>query len=281
MAGARDYSAAPMGSFCGTLDEAWRDGARLVVRDWKTGERARENTDPAEDNAQLAALALALLGTAYGDGAALVLLEIGFVGPGRDLEIDAYECTAFDLRARWEREIERAVDRVDADENLAPEPGAHCKWCPSRTTCPVAVRAMATVEHLSAMTEQEILTTAIASPAHAAALYVRAKLAQGFLDSVMGAVKSYVAANGPAPMGGGKVLKVQERSRRSVAVERVPVETMAKMRDLGIVSESVPIGKVPADIIEQIKDSAIDVAMFDQLAEVNEKPAKRAKKAAA
>ena len=277
--GPRDYSGADTGDFCGTADLTWTEGRTLVVRDWKTGERARENTEPAGDNAQLGALALALNEEKCAD-LDFVRVEIGFVSPTSPLEVDAHTLTVAELWSRWRDRFTDALSAVYNDPE--PTPGAGCKWCPARNSCPVATRSIAAVERLAAMTEQEILSTAIESPEHAGALYVRAKLAQSFLDKVFGALKAYATEHAEGlPIGDGKLAKVREKSRRSIEVDAVPPERMAELRASGLVVESIHVGKVPKEMMAQLDAAgAVKVTTYTELAEVNAEPRKRGKKAA-
>jgi hypothetical protein len=243
---ARDYSAATDAELPGTLDVAWvEDDHTLVIRDWKTGDNARDNTTPAEDNAQLAALALALLlgGLGGGIGVSSVRLQLAFVGPSRELEVDEHHTTARGIEARWLVELSGALDRVFADERLAPRPNRGCHWCPALATCPAQARGLATIDAEAALDAPELFTTEIRGPEHAAQLHAAlaavTKRFEARHDELRAALKEWVRAAGPVPYGPGKVLRVSESTRETVALSRCTPELRAELERAGAVSVSM------------------------------------------
>jgi hypothetical protein len=251
----RDYADIRPEEIPFTLDVAWIEAGTLTVRDWKTGPQAQEHTTAARDNPQLATMALAVLGLTD-EPVHAVRLQLGFVGPGRELELDEHETTPEGLRARWLMPLSGALDAITADEELAPKPGPHCNWCPCIAECPAARTQLAVVERQSSLAEDAILTTAIASPEHAASVYARLGMAQDLLDRIGGALKEYVRDHGPVPMGNGKVLRVIESSRETCALAKVSDALKEQLRASG----------------------AVSVSMYDQMRVGSAEPKKRAKK---
>lgn len=240
----------------GTADLAWEAKRWLWVRDWKTGQNARDTTTEAKDNAQLAVLALAAIhehDSRCDEPIERVTLQLAFVGPGRELELDEYETTPEELRARWMPQLRDALSMVPSAE---PRPNSGCHWCPALSSCPAANVQLATVERASAMAEEAILTTAITSPEHAASVHARLRLVDAMAEKIGAALKEYVRANGPVPLGGGKVLRICETSRETCALSRVPADLRPALQECG----------------------AISVSMSDSLRVGSAEPRKRAKK---
>lgn len=204
----RDYSAAPRGTRCLSLDVVWQDGDAVVVVDFKTG-RA-EHVEAAAENAQLA---LGALATARHHGVQRAVVALVF----EDGRIDAHELDALDLDA-WAdrlRQNDRALDEASA----SPSPGSHCGYCPAKGKCPVTRAAVAEV--LPMLDVERGMLEAIVSPEDAARRVVRLKLIEDAWETAKAQadamLREYVRAHGPIPMGNGKVRAlVQQAGRETI-----------------------------------------------------------------
>lgn len=194
------------GERSGAIDLIYRRNGRLVVRDWKSGPRAREHRP--RDTVQLLAYGVA---AALASGDQAVTLELAHVDEDGVLvvadDLDAFELDAAALRVAG---IYAAVARRDG----VPSPGSHCweGYCPVLPVCPVTQQAIEAVHQAS---EAPAMVVTFQSPEHAASVRQRAKMVQKALDAIDDALRAY-AAHTPIPAGRGKVYGQRVTTREVV-----------------------------------------------------------------
>ena len=166
--------------------------------------------------------------------------------------------------------VREQVDRIGTHYAA----GEHCTFCPSRLGCQTQA---AYVRHaIATLSDQEI------EPARLAALYPQYKQAMAALEAYKTALNAAVA-RGPLPMGDGKVLRMQEQTRKSIRpLEAWPVlqehmtnEELASTIRIGkgaverIVKDRAARGdkaKSAAALIDRLSEAgAIDEAVFTRL----------------
>jgi hypothetical protein len=168
----------------------WRQDGVLVVRDWKTGRRAKEKR-PSQTR-QLRALALA---AGLVEHAEVVRVELAFVDEdGAELvgeDLDALELGAI------EGELAELLELVDAPP--VPRPGPWCEryYCPLRAVCPATVAALAQVDVELAAAP---LTGEFSSPEHAAAVRHRLPVLQAVIEHAQEQLEAYAKRHGPLPV---------------------------------------------------------------------------------
>lgn len=235
----RDYGPVREQELPGTVDVAWTRGSALIVRDWKTGSRAADNLPPPEESPQLGVLALALcraLARAR-QPREIVLLQYALVTPENgNPEIWEAEVPPHALQERWLPPLRRALRRV---RTAAPNPGAHCLYCPAGPQCPsatwsLAVLAIAELGKSAADVSQ--LDTVIRSPEHASRIHTYLGLAQDRLDQIRAALRRYVQEHGPVQLDDARELRLVETTRETCALSRVPAELVDELRKSGAVT---------------------------------------------
>jgi hypothetical protein len=213
----RDYGELAPGEIPGTADVVvlWPSESLAIVVDWKSGQR----TDPARENAQLALLALCV---SEHHGVDTVEVQLRYA----DGWVDRHTYDAFALV-----DVKDSIDDLirRAGEDPKPSPGLHCssRYCPLRATCPRTVEVLQETDAVGETPALELVAVAsngagaITGPMHAASLWHRAEAAQSLLDSVVTAVKAYVDANGPLPLGDGKELACVDETRESIEASTI------------------------------------------------------------
>lgn len=173
----RDYAEA-RGGFAATGDilsvnKATRSG---YIGDWKTG-------DGSGATPQLRALGLMLARTFDLDTVIVEALEVTAAGV---VSVCRETLDAFALATIAGELAEYIANIPDAE----PAPGAHCSemYCPARTTCPVTRAATAELVPPSSLV-RHTMTTAIASPDHAAWMLDRIRLVEGACKAIRDAIK--------------------------------------------------------------------------------------------
>lgn len=168
-----------------------REDGVVVVRDWKTGERAKGKGPLATPQLRFLARAAADLFPE----AAGIRVELAFVDEdGAELvgeDVDALELGAV------EYELVDLVERVDAVP--APRPGPWCDryYCPIRAVCPATVAALAVVDQDLARTP---LVGEIATAWQAAAVRHRLPVLQAWLDQRHADLEAWSKKWGPLPV---------------------------------------------------------------------------------
>lgn len=168
----------------------WRTDGVFVIRDWKTGERARQ--ERPRDMAQLRVLALAFAGSHR----ATLHVEIAHVGEC-GIEIVGDDLTAEDLR-----ETEGVL--LDLEDRLAqpaePRQGPWCErgYCPMRATCPATLEALASVDRELTVWP---LRGPLAGPEHAAFLRHRLPALKAWIEERERAIEAE-AKRAPLPVPG-------------------------------------------------------------------------------
>jgi len=212
--GARDYSRARRGELCGTADLVTVVGGQLIVSDWKTG-RYKMGADPSTDS-QMRALGYAAA-RAYGyESVEVRLLNVDEGG----VRCTRRQLDAIDL-ATIGRDLLEVRDSVDG--GALPKPGYWCsqEWCPIASVCPATQKTIAQLD------PELQLTADIRSPEHAAQLRERVAVAKKALAALEAAIKEY-ASRHPIPLGNGKVLAMQERTRRTIDCTPEAVAALAR-----------------------------------------------------
>jgi hypothetical protein len=167
--GHRDYGDAKPSEFVGTADYVGRDGAAVVVLDWKTGHKY---LGPAHESRQLRMLALAAARLEEVDEA-----RVGYCFLREDgtYSFSWASFDAFDL-AEIADELRDLVSTLDDAQTAADvrdpadfHEGEWCDYCPAFNSCPAkmqlaraigtgeALRDLATIERrVEAMTDAEL-----------------------------------------------------------------------------------------------------------------------------
>lgn len=161
----------------------------LVVRDWKTGERAREAAP--RDTPQLRALALL-----FSEPGVPVRVELAFLGED-GIEIRGDDLTAEDLRD-VEGELVELAAHLEAPPEPRPGPWCERLHCPMRATCPATLAALASVD---AEITRYPLTGPVQGPEHAAFLRHRLAALQAWMEERERAVREE-AKRAPLPVAG-------------------------------------------------------------------------------
>ncbi len=225
--GPRDYSRARPAELCGTADLVTVVGEQLIVSDYKTG-RYKMGADPSAD-AQMRALGYAAA-RAYGyDSVEVRLLNVdeGGVRMTRRL-LDVIDLATIRL------ELLGVVRDTGEVHNPTPKPGSHCaqQWCPIASVCPATQKTIAQIN------PELQLTADIRSPEHAARLREQVAVAKKALAALDTAIKEY-AKRHPIPLGNGKVLGQQERTRRTIECTPEAVAALGRYGVSGAVESSV------------------------------------------
>lgn len=198
------------GEIAGTADLVWTEvdpvnrEVTLVVADHKSGFRSEWTVTPAERNAQLAALAVALSRLVDCDR---VRVELRFPKDGAEEVVDAHTYSLLDLAEVEDRIVELAKRPESSPE---PTPGIHCTqgWCPIRATCPATTQAMDKIVPAEGASEDWPIAITDASqiqgPRHAAWIIHRAKAVETAARILIEACKRWSDANGPVPLDGGQ-----------------------------------------------------------------------------
>jgi len=226
---ARDYSDARPGELFGTADLILRDGDRLVVVDFKTGAKAKEKG--AADTFQMRFLGLAAARCYEAAEVDIVLLHVDEGGAYPD----GATLTAWDLD-----------DTADELRSLAaslaapsvPRPGPHCTgmYCPIVSECPATKAAMAAVDKAAAL--RFPMSVEIASAEHAADVRVRLKMVREACDAIDGAVKDWIRANGPVPVGDGRFYGIVQCDGRESVDLGAPEALAVFRREMGDKAEA-------------------------------------------
>ena len=212
----RDYSGAKADDVCMTLDACYMgedaDGVFACVDDFKW---SGFHGDEAKAEAQLTGQALAV-SLAYGVDrvrARAIRISENVV----DDTSEVYWFGMFDLEAAREA-IASALGKVASSE---PKPGAHCfnRWCPASGSCPATTEAMAQVIPAESLARFKVALVP-ESPAHAAYLWPRLKLAEEWVEKAIANVKD-LARSEPIDLGDGTELRETTQTRESASVEKL------------------------------------------------------------
>lgn len=254
------------GERSGAIDLVYRRAGRLVVRDWKSGPRAREHR-PADTLQLLAYGAAAAL--ASGDQA--VTLELAHVDEFGVLVV-ADDLDAFTLDAAALRVAERYAEV--ARRAALPNPGPHCWecYCPILPVCPVTTSA---IEAVHKVAEAPAMVVEFTSPEHAATVRTRLKMVQKACDAIEEALKAY-ASRTPIPAGNGKVYGVRMASRDVIDIAK-PGAMSVLEKHLGAMGADVAverstskaaIHRAAVDVSPKGKAAALERALFAELREL-------------
>ena len=215
----RDYSAAPPGSICGTLDANAFDGGVAHVIDWEASASAFGGyKDPVSRNLQLKFAAFV---TAGSFGVSRAKMTIAKLRP-HGVILESCELGSFELA-----EIGEQLDelRADASRNIdKPRPGWWCagKFCPVAGQCPAVGEAMSeAAKSAGHIVPASDLTAKITSSSDAGGLFLRLKLAEQGVKQRKADLKTFADENGPFPTSAGKVygkkMRTRKPSTRSIA----------------------------------------------------------------
>lgn len=192
---ARDYRNIP--GIAGTADVVAL-GERLEVWDYKTG----RYVPPAAESAQLKLLAL-MAARAYQQPCVTVRHVLIDTDTGA-VTVDSAELDCFDLDAIAD-EVRSTVRKIEEYKSGTVVPvvneGPHCKYCPAFRACPTKVALARTI--FNGPTDLTALT-----PEVAGSLYLRAKDAQVFLDSIAKSLREY-AEREPLVLPDGKRVELR------------------------------------------------------------------------
>lgn len=218
----------------GTADVVDRYRNNVIIIDWKTGE-----PPPARNNAQLLFLAMC---EAKIRGYVSIEVQIRSVNE-RGVWIDSEPLTQFDLDV-FEAQLVRAINEA---KDAEPRPGAHCKWCPVRDTCPQ------TVGTITEEVEQYPLALRgvqdIQSAAHAEWLLHRVDAAEQLIGSIKAKVKEF-ADKEPIVLANGKKWGPYVCVRETIAG---PVD---KLIAAGVPQELIEYSVAKTAIEKHAKDNA-------------------------
>ena len=215
----RDYSEAPAGSTCGTvdLDRANRDLYEVV--DWEvSASNFGGYKEPVRVNDQLRFAAF--VGSAV-HGSRRARISIAKLRPS-GMTVESCELDEFDLSAIGE---DIAAVNAEAVKRInEPRPGWWCsgKFCPVAGECPAAGDAIAEVaKGAGHLIPEGELTAKIQSANHAASMLPRLKLVDRAVKQIKQALRTYSDEHGPFPTSNGKVYGKRMRNRpastRSIA----------------------------------------------------------------
>jgi len=193
--GHRDYEDATPTEYVGTADYVGRDGASVVVLDWKTGHKY---LGPAHESRQLRMLVLAaarLEGVDEARGGYCFLREDGSYSFSW-ASFDAFDLAeiADELRDLVST-LEDAQTAADGRDPAACHEGEWCDYCPAFNSCPAKMqlaRAIGSGDALKELTSIE-RTIATASDAELAAAVVRLERYDDVAERVRRAVRARAA----------------------------------------------------------------------------------------
>jgi hypothetical protein len=231
----------------------WREDGALVVRDWKTGERAK-GTAP-RDTPQLRALAVAFCRPTSDAPELCVRIEVAHVDE-EGIEVVGDDLTADDLR-ETEAKLLDLADRLARPP--APVPGPWCErlYCPMRATCPATIEALATVD-------AELTTFPLRGPListeHAVFLRHRLPVLKEWIADRERAIEAE-AKRAPLPVPGKDGVfwgPVEHAGREKVAVTPEAIE---------IIEGELPIGREVA-IEKDMSKASIERGIRKQVLQV-------------
>jgi hypothetical protein len=219
----RDYRQKRKTELAGTVDIMVIDGKRGLIRDTKTGQRAREKS--ARDSMQLRMLGLC---SAKIYGLDEVQIELAHLDPDHwyiePKQSEPFVLDAFDL-AEIESVLRGIYDEARAAEQV-PRPGAHCweHYCDLRNGgCPVQDRTLAAIAKAAEQTAitPEMLALPVIEDAETAK---RARVALKMYDATVerfnvfrekldAALKEYVRTNGAIDLGGDRFFGLLEQTK--------------------------------------------------------------------
>ena len=189
----------------GSADIVGVSDGRATCLDLKTGRR--ENVDPADENAQLATLALAVH-LAHG----VDTVRVGLVFPGLGgVATDEHTLDAIDLAA-WHAELTALVESIPTSRPTPTKKA--CQYCPAKAACPAMVDALAVVT--PKRLPLAMAASAITSPDQARAQYETLRAIKGGVDAAWGALRQYIDENGPIDLGDGRAYGPRTSSRESI-----------------------------------------------------------------
>lgn len=166
-----------------------QDGV-YVVRDWKTGHRARGRSPGQTPQLRFLGMVAGALA-----GFSTVRVELAFVDE-EGVEVVGEQLDALDLGA-VEGELAGLVDRIK--EPPTPRPGPWCEryYCPLRASCPATLAALA---HVDGELQRFPLLGAFQSAEHAAFVRHRLPVLQALLDERQADIEEYSKHYGPLPV---------------------------------------------------------------------------------
>jgi Protein of unknown function (DUF2800) len=210
--GHRDYSEAGPGAICGTADvvSVAVNDSRVVVMDWKSGSTF---VDAADATAQLSGLALFAARAYDKTEASIATLRVTESGvTERWLDLDA-----FDL----DRVAGEIAARLAAVPTAEPTPGSWCndRWCPARLACPATTTALEQVIPVESLARFKMALLP-ESPAHAAWMFPRLKIAEEYLETLKANIYDMARAE-PIDLGDGKELRETTATRRTVSAAKL------------------------------------------------------------
>lgn len=213
----RKYPRTGDGEIAGSADIVGISDGVASVYDIKTGRR--ENVDAAEENAQLATLALAVH---LAHGVDTVRVGLVFPTPG-GVVTDEHTLDALDLAA-WHGELVALTERIPTSE---PQPSKKaCQYCPAKAACPAMSEALAAA---APKTRLPVVMSArdIQSPEHAAEQYRQLRAAKTAIDAAWSALRQYVDEHGPVDLGDGRAYGSKQTKRESLDLStRAAVEAL-------------------------------------------------------
>lgn len=200
------------GEYRGHVDLVLRSGDTLIVRDWKTGQRARSGR--AADSAQLLFYALCALQIWP---AAVLVVELAHVGASSwvdratidPVDLGAHRALLAGLAAR----VERAQE--------VPRVGSHCasRYCPIASSCPAGRALAERVAEAVALPIAHEMTDALAVE-----ILARIPLADAYLSALRDVAEERVRAAGVVVAASGERWGVVER----VGAERLTLTPEAE-----------------------------------------------------
>lgn len=218
----RKYPRVTDNETAGAADIVGIGGDVATCIDLKTGRR--ENVEPAETNAQLRTLALAVH---KAHGAPKVRVVLAFPGAG-GVATDEHTLDAYDLAA-WEGELAALVQSIPTSK---PNPSKKaCQYCPAKAACPAMTEALA-VAVPSRRLPVVMNARDITSPDHAREQYMTLRAAKSAIDQAWGALRAYADEHGPIDLGDGRAYGPKTSQRESVDLStRAAVDVLR--RELG------------------------------------------------
>lgn len=195
-----------------TVDLVERAHDVIAVYDWKTG--AQRYRQGIEEHAQLRAGGMCAARTI---GISSVRIIVAYLSED-GVDESAAGLDEFDFAA-----IEESLVAAHARVTSSPEPrpGPHCAdmWCPAIAACPSSAQATRELEEGARSPSAALLVpnaAAIRSREQAATMLTKLKQIDAMSEACWRALKAYVDANGPVPVGEDQEYAAVTKSRDSI-----------------------------------------------------------------
>ena len=213
--------------FKGTVDLILSNLPRLVVVDWKTGQRHSGYSPQMATYAWLAVEAL----NEQGYCPEAVDVRVVYLGSGEEDRM-WFSAAGID---EHRRALMVASSRRSEEEPTAT-PGPWCQWCPGAIDCPKNAPAAAALVAVSKVdVDPRALVASVNTEEEAQLAHALIQYAAEVLSKVEGNLKQYVRANGALTTWEGQKYSPMTKTKRSFELTPAALDVIAKHGAEGVV----------------------------------------------